>query len=138
MLYGSTMIKVHATTPRLEKALGRLGIKASTAIQVDNTIYFSGLTGVDLETGQAIPGGTGAQARHTLQIFSDILGDLGMSLDNVVKVNAHLVNLEDFAEWNDVFTEVFEAPYPCRTTVGAPLIVGLIELEITASLEPRR
>ena len=131
------MIKVHASTPRLEKALARLNIKASTAIQVDNTIYFSGLTGIDLETGQAVPGGTAVQARHCLQIFSDILEDLGLSLDHVIKVNAHLVQLEDFGDWNDVFLDVFEPPYPCRTTVGAPLIVGLIELEITASLEPR-
>lgn len=57
------MIRVHASTPRLEKALSRLGIKSATAIQVDNTVYFSGLTGVDLETGLLVPGGTAAQAR---------------------------------------------------------------------------
>ena len=131
------MIKVHPSTPRLATALARLNIKASTAIQVDNVIYFSGLTGVDLETGEPVPGGTAAQARQGLQIFSDILEDLGLSLDHVIKVNAHLVQLEDFGDWNDVFLDVFEPPYPCRTTVGAPLIVGLIELEITASVEPR-
>jgi 2-iminobutanoate/2-iminopropanoate deaminase len=132
------MIKVHASTPKLEAAMARLGIRNSTAIQVDNVIYFSGLTGLDLETGEAIDGGTAAQARHTLEIFADILSDLGLTLDHVVKVNAHLVNLEDFGAWNEVFLDVFDAPYPCRTTVGAPLIVGLIELEITAALEPRR
>jgi 2-iminobutanoate/2-iminopropanoate deaminase len=132
------MIKVHASTPKLEKAMARLGIKNSTAIQVDSTVYFSGMTGVDLETGEAIPGGTAIQARHTLGIFEDILGDLDLTLANVIKVNAHLVNLADFGAWNDVFLDVFDPPYPCRTTVGAPLIVGLIELEITASIEPRR
>lgn len=132
------MITVHATTPRLEAAMARYGIKNSTAIQVGDIIMFSGLTGIDLETGQAIDGDTAAQARHTLGIFKDILEDLGLSLDHVVKVNAHLVNLDEFAAWNEVFLDVFDAPYPCRTTVGAPLIVGLIEIEITASVHPRR
>ena len=132
------MITVHASTPRIEAAMARYNIKNSTAIQVGDLIMFSGLTGLDLETGQAIDGGTAEQARHTLGIFADILDDLGLGLDHVVKVNAHLVNLDDFAAWNEVFLDVFEPPYPCRTTVGAPLVVGLIEIEITASTEPRR
>lgn len=132
------MIEVHATTPRLEAAMARYGIRNSTAIRVDNTVFFSGLTGLDLETGHAVPGGTGAQARHCLGIFADILGDLGMSLDHVVTVNAQLADIADFAEWNDAFVDVFDAPYPCRTTTGAPLVVGDIEIEITASVEPRR
>ncbi len=132
------MIKVHASTPRLEAAMARFGLKNSTAIQVGDLIMFSGMTGLDLETGQPIEGGTAAQARHTLGVFDDILHDLGLSLDHVVKVNAHLVNLEDFGAWNDVFLDVFDPPYPCRTTVGAPLIIGLIEIEITAATEPRR
>jgi 2-iminobutanoate/2-iminopropanoate deaminase len=132
------MIEVHATTRRLEAAMARYGIKNSTAIRVDNIIFFSGLTGLDLETGAAVEGGAGAQARHCLGVFADILADLGLSLDHVVKVNAQLADIGDFAEWNDVFLDVFDAPYPCRTTTGAPLVVGDIEIEITASIEPRR
>jgi len=132
------VIEVHATTPRLEAAMARYGIKNSTAIRVDNIIMFSGLTGLDLETGEAVPGGLEGQARHVLGIFADILDDLGLTLDNVVKVNCQLADIEDFAVWNEVFLDVFDAPYPCRTTTGAPLVVGLIEVEITASIEPRR
>ena len=132
------MITVHTSTPRIEAAMARYNIKNSTAIQVGDLIMFSGLTGLDLETGQPIEGGTAEQARHTLGIFADILDDLDLTLDHVVKVNAHLTNLEDFAAWNEVFLDVFDPPYPCRTTVGAPLIVGLIEIEITAATQPRR
>ena len=132
------MIEVYATTPRLEAALGRLNIRNSTAIRVDNLIMFSGMTGIDLESGLAIEGGIEPQARSVLQIFADILADLGLSLDNVVKVTAQLANIDDFAGWNEVFLDVFEPPYPCRTTTGAPLVVGDLEVEIVASIEPRR
>ncbi len=132
------MIEVHSTTPRLEAAMARYGIRNATAIRVDNLIFFSGMTGLDLETGAVVPGGFEAQARHTLRIFADILADLGLSLDNVVKVTCQLRNIEDFAAWNEIYLDVFDAPYPCRTTTGAPLVVGDIELEIMASIEPRR
>jgi 2-iminobutanoate/2-iminopropanoate deaminase len=132
------MIEVHATTPRLQPALSRMGIKNSTAIRVDNLYLFSGLTGVDLDTGQAVPGGIEPQARQALAIFADILEDLGLTLDHVVKVTAQLADIGDFAEWNDVYLDVFDAPYPCRTTTGAPLVIGDIEVEIMAALEPRR
>jgi 2-iminobutanoate/2-iminopropanoate deaminase len=132
------MITVHASTPRLESAMAKYGIKNSTAIQVGDLIMFSGLTGLDLETGKPVEGDTAAQARHTLGIFRQILEDLGLTLDHVVKVNAHLVDLDAFGAWNEVFLDVFDAPYPCRTTVGAPLVVGLIEIEITAATQPRR
>lgn len=132
------MIEVHAVTPRLQAAMARYGIRNSTAIRVDNTVFFSGLTGLDLETGAPVEGGTAAQARHCLEIFADVLSDLGLSLDHVVKVNAQLADVDDFGEWNEVFLDVFDAPYPCRTTTGAPLVVGDIEIEITASIEPRR
>lgn len=118
--------------------MARYGIRNSTAIQVDSTIFFSGLTALDLETGAAIEGGIVEHARFTLELFRGILSDLGLSLDHVVKVNAHLTDVADFAGWNEVFLEVFDPPYPCRTTVGAALVVGRIEIEIVAATEPRR
>ena len=118
--------------------MARYGIKNSTAIRVDNLIMFSGLTGLDLETGQIVEGDFATQARHALGIFEGILDDLGLTLDHVVKVTCQLRNIDDFATWNEVFLDVFDAPYPCRTTTGAPLVVGDIEVEITAAVEPRR
>ncbi len=53
-----------------------------------------------------------------------------MSLDHAVKVNAYLNNIDDLAVWNDVF----EPPYPYHSTMAAPLVTSLMELEITASI----
>ena len=78
------------------------------------------------------------QARMTLDNFGLMLGDLGLSLDHVIKVNAQLTDVSEFTLWNEVFLDVFESPYPCRTTVGAPLVVGNIEIEIVAAATPRR
>ena len=132
------MIKVHATVPALDQAMKRLNIRNAAAIQVDNVVYLSGLTGLDLDTGEMVQGDIVAHARQTLALCKLVLEDIGLSLDHVVKVNCFLKNAADFAAWNDVYLDVFEAPYPCRTTVGANLVVGLIEVEMIAALELRR
>ena len=132
------MIRVHSTTKSLAAAMERLNIRNAAAIQVDNTVFLSGLTAVDVNTGELIAGDIRDHARHTLELYRTILADIGLSLDHVVKVNAYLTNAEDFTAWNEVYLEVFDAPYPCRTTVTAPPVFGLIELELVASIEPRR
>ena len=63
-------------------------------------------------------------------LYSFSFEDLGMSLDHAVKVNAYLNNIDDLAVWNDVF----EPPYPYHSTMAAPLVTSLMELEITASI----
>jgi 2-iminobutanoate/2-iminopropanoate deaminase len=132
------MIRVHSTTARLQAAMERLNIRNAAAIQVDNTVYLSGLTAIDTDTGELIPGGIREHSRHTLELYRTILEDIGLSLDHVVKVNAYLADAADFTAWNEEYLQIFEAPYPCRTTVTAPPVFGLIEVELIAALEPRR
>ncbi|MGD9751136.1 MAG: RidA family protein [Acidimicrobiia bacterium] len=132
------MIKVHATTASLAAAMERLNIRNAAAIEVDNTIFLSGLTAIDTETGELIPGGIREHARHTLELYRTILTDIGLSLDHVVKVNCYLADPNDFTAWNEEYLQIFEAPYPCRTTVTAPPVFGLLEVELVAAREPRR
>ena len=57
----------------------------------------------------------------------------GCTLDDVVKVNAYLVDLGDFPAYNEVYVEFFSQPYPARTSVQAGLPAGvLIEIEAVA------
>ena len=133
----SIMTTVHSSASA-SAALEKFNIKNSTAIQVGDLYLFSGMTAIDLNTFEVSNGDLATQARITLENFGLILEDFGLSLDHVVKVNAQLTNVDDFALWNEVFLDVFESPYPCRTTVGAPLVVGDIEVEITAAVTPRR
>ncbi|MAW70838.1 MAG: reactive intermediate/imine deaminase [Acidimicrobiaceae bacterium] len=133
----SVMTTVHSSASA-SAALAKFDIKNSTAIQVGDLYMFSGMTAIDLSTFEVSDGDLATQARMTLENFGLILGDFGLSLDHVVKVNAQLTNIDDFPVWNEVFLDVFDSPYPCRTTVGAPLVVGDIEVEITAASTPRR
>ena len=93
---------------------------------------------MDLRTFELSDANLATQARMTLENFRSMLADLGLTLDHVIKVNAQLSDVSEFSAWNDVFLDVFDAPYPCRTTVGAALVVGKIEVEIIAAATARR
>jgi len=132
------VIEVHSTVPALEAAFRRYNIRNAAAIQVDGTVFLSGMAALDLDTGEMVEGDMTVQARHTIGLCQTVLGEIGLTLDHVVKVNCFLADVGDFAAWNDVYLEMFEAPYPCRTTVGAQLVVGRLEVEMVAASEPRR
>ena len=131
------MTIVHSS-PSVEAAMQHFNVKNATAIQVGDLYFFSGLTAIDLVSLEISLADVRTQARITLENFDAILDDLNLSLDHVIKVNAQLSDVGEFAAWNEVFLDMFDAPYPCRTTVGAPLVAGDIEIEIVAASSPRR
>ena len=131
------MTIVHSS-PSVEAAMQHFNVKNATAIQVGDLYFFSGLTAIDLVSLEVSRADVRTQARLTLENFNAILDDLNLSLDHVIKVNAQLSDVGEFTAWNEVFLDMFDAPYPCRTTVGAPLVAGDIEIEIVAASNPRR
>jgi len=131
------MTIVHSS-PSVEAAMQHFNVKNATAIQVGDLYFFSGLTAIDLVSLEVSRADVRTQARLTLENFNAILDDLDLSLDHVIKVNAQLSDVGEFTAWNEVFLDMFDAPYPCRTTVGAPLVAGDIEIEIVAASSPRR
>ena len=125
------MTIVHSS-PSVEAAMQHFNVKNATAIQVGDLYFFSGLTAIDLVSLEISRADVRTQARLTLENFNAILDDLNLSLDHVIKVNAQLSDVGEFVAWNEVFLDMFDAPYPCRTTVGAPLVAGDICLLYTS------
>lgn len=57
------------------------------------------------------------------------------SLDNVVKVTVYLSNMDDFAEYNNVYRDFFNEPFPVRTAVGSDLgDVIKVEINVIADI----
>ena len=66
----------------------------ATACTAGNTVYFSGMLGVNPETG-ALAGDVASQARQSLDNLSAVAGEMGLSLDMTVKTTVFLTNLND-------------------------------------------
>jgi 2-iminobutanoate/2-iminopropanoate deaminase len=132
-------MKILTNLPKLDPIAKAFNIRNGICIEVGELIVFSGFAGLDMASGGVSQGDIAKHANDSLDIYEYILSSIGLSLDNVVKVNAYLTDpARDFPGWNEVFKTRFSDPYPCRTTVGAPLVAGLIELEIQAARTSRK
>ena len=104
-------------------------------------IITSGQVGLDAsaEGGPAlVPGGMAAELRQALSNLSDLLAREGASLADVVKTTIFLVDMDDYAEMNEVWVGVLDAEAgghrPTRSAVAvAALPIGArVEVEAWA------
>ncbi|KAI5474515.1 hypothetical protein MNV49_003122 [Pseudohyphozyma bogoriensis] len=108
----------------------------SSAIQAGDTIYVSGNTGADPETGAFIPGTIKDRTRRTLKNIDLILNGAGASLKDIVTVTIYLSKYtEDFASFNEAYLEMFAgvSPMPARTCIGVAALPANTDVEITVT-----
>ena len=106
----------------------------STATIYGDTVYMSGMIGVDPATQKPVEGGTLAQAKQVFENIVTVLGELGLTTDDVLKTTVFLTNLGDFGEVNKMYAEYFAPNFPARSCVEvSKLPLGLsIEIECIA------
>ena len=98
-------------------------------------LYTCGMGPVDPATGKIVDGDVAEQTRQTLKNLQAILTERGAVFADVVKVTAHLQDVNrDFAAYDAAFREFFTAPFPVRTTVGSDLIKILVEIDLVVAL----
>jgi 2-iminobutanoate/2-iminopropanoate deaminase len=109
----------------------------SQAIIHGDTVYLSGQVGTDPETDEVVDGGIRAETRQTMENVSAILSAAGTSMDNVVKTMVFLNDVDEFAEFNEVYCEYIQEPLPARSAfeVGDLAIDIAVEIEVIAALE---
>ena len=99
--------------PHVKRAGDFLFVSGTSARRADNTIAGAkvdefGTTNLDIR----------AQTGAVLENVRDILGSVGAHLDDVVEVTTYLVNMNDFAGYNEVYGKYFGNDGPARTTVA--------------------
>ena len=100
------------------------------ARRVGNLIFLSGIGPRHRET-ERIPDGIEAQTRACIENAKAILEDAGSSLERVVDVTVFLTDMDrDFAAFNQVYGEYFDAIRPTRTTVGVVALPVPISVEL--------
>ncbi len=95
-------------------------------------VYVSGQGPVDPATGAA-PEGFREAAIQTLRNVQTIVEAAGATMADVVKVNAYLRDMADFATFNEVYKTFFVEPYPARTTVQSSMTIP-IEVDVVVVL----
>jgi 2-aminomuconate deaminase len=99
--------------PHVKRAGDFLFVSGTSARRADNTIAGAevdelGTTQLDIR----------AQTKAVLENVCDTLKNVGAQLEDVVEVTTYLVNMNDFAGYNEVYGEFFDYDGPARTTVA--------------------
>ena len=90
----------------------------SQAIKVDNTVYLAGQIPLVPESMNIVEGDFQAQAHQVFKNLSAVCAAAGGKLQDIVKLNIYLTNLDDFVAVNNVMSQYFTEPYPARAAIG--------------------
>ncbi|KAL8586771.1 hypothetical protein ACOMHN_061284 [Nucella lapillus] len=86
----------------------------SPAVIVGNTMYISGMIGVNPANRQLVPGGIGPETEQTLKNIGAVLQGAGISYNNVVKTTVLLTDINDYPAMNEVYAKFFSESKPAR------------------------
>lgn len=106
----------------------------SQAIEANGFVYCSGQLPINPATGE-MPEGIMEQTRQSLQNAKAILQEAGLDLTNVVKTTVLLSDIANFGPMNEVYAEMFQAPFPARSAFAVRDLPkgALVEIECIAA-----
>lgn len=96
----------------------------SVALQIGETVLFSGvLPAIDAKV-LVSPGDPGAQTRQIFEKIKNSLKACGLSINDVFRTTVILADLNDYEEFNKVYEEEFASvrSMPVRMTFGGQLL----------------
>ena len=105
----------------------------SQGIKAGGFVFVAGEKGIDPDTGKIVDGGIQAETKQTFANIEGILLAAGATLEQVVATTVHMVNLEEFQQMNEVYSEFFKNNPPGRTTVGVTSLPAGANVEITVT-----
>ena len=82
------------------------------------TIYLSGQIPLVPETMEIIDGGIENEIHQVFKNLTAVCHEAGGDLNNIVKLNIFLTDLNNFAVLNEIMATYFDQPYPARAAIG--------------------
>ena len=120
-------------------AVPESGAPFSQIVLDDCYAYFAGLVAADFPDGVAVLGDVAAETRVVMAAISEMLKEVGLSFEDVVKADVHLADLSDFDAMDAAYREYFPpGVYPARTTTESPRLFGGSKVEMTVQARLRK
>jgi 2-iminobutanoate/2-iminopropanoate deaminase len=116
---------------KTEKAPQSIG-PFSQAIEANGFVFASGQIALDPKTGDLNSGSIQEQTRLVLKNLMGVFEAAETSLDNIVKCNVYLQDMNDYSGMNIVYGEFFSSPYPARAAVQVARLPKDVKVEIEA------
>ncbi len=114
-------------------SLARLPAFSHASIAGD-FIYVSGILGTKHDKLEIVSGGITKQTEQILFHFGTILNQCNAGLEDIVKVNVYMTDMEQFHDMNCAYLETIQFDPPARITVGVKALVlgAAVEMDCIA------
>ncbi len=109
----------------------------SQAMKTGNLLYCSGQTPIEPESMKIEVADIEGQTQRVIQNLEAVLQQAGLTLNDIVKTNVFLADMENFSKMNDVYALCFGEHRPARSTIavkGLPYN-ALVEIECIAEFK---
>lgn len=106
----------------------------SQAIRAGEFLFTAGQIALDPATGTMVGGGIVEQTERVMANLTAVLAAAGATWHDVVKTTVYLIELADFATFNDVYGRHLGGARPARSTVQVAALPrgALVEVEAIA------
>ena len=107
----------------------------SQAIQIDGLLFCSGQIPLSPNSGTMVDGGIKEQTEQVAKNIGAILSAAGIDFSNVIKSTCFLTDMNDFADFNEVYSKYFIGK-PARSCVAVSALPrnALVEIEVIAKI----
>ena len=103
------------------------------AVVYQNLIFTSGQIPLVPSTMEIVEGGVKEQSKLVLEHLKSVLEEAGSSLNNVLKTTCYLSSMDDFASFNEIYSEYFDnTNAPARATVAVKTLPKNVLVEVDA------
>lgn len=99
--------------PHIKRAGDFLIVSGTSSRRADDTI-----AGAEVDESGTAYLEIRAQTKAVIENMQDILKSAGAQLKDIVEITTYLVNMNDFAGYNETYGEYFDFDGPARTTVA--------------------
>lgn len=107
-------------------------LPTSQGIRAGEFVFLSAQFSADAN-GCIVNGSFAEEMRRSFDNVQRVLVDAGLDLSCVVQVRCYLAERGDIPEFNQIYQQIFQTPYPVRTTlVGCLPCDGKIAVDIVA------
>ncbi len=107
----------------------------SQAVKIGGTVYTSGQIAINPAAGSIEADDIKGQTRQVMENLTAVLEAAGSSCDKALKTTCFLADINDFAEFNEIYGEYFTSK-PARSCVAVKALPkgALVEVEVIAAV----
>ena len=122
------MLKEPIQTNKAPKAIGAY----SQAIKSGEFLFISGQIPLNPKTMKIVDSSFEDSAQRVISNIENICKEAGASLDDIVKLNIYLLDLENFDILNKIMEKRFSEPFPARATIEVARLPKDVMIEMDA------